>query len=78
MRNIILILIIIVLSSCSSDGEYQYVINMKDGTKVYAWSVSSSGGGLFVVLPHGTGGYYYLSSNEYSKAEYVGVKNINK
>lgn len=69
------------LSSCGiygDPGDYLYIITMKDSTQVKAWSVSSDGGGLTVypVNYGSTGRFYYLSSEQYIKAEYVGPHNI--
>lgn len=66
----------VILCSCYNKGDYQYIIHMKDGSKVKAWSVSSDGGGLTVYPSHATGNWYYLSSNEYIKAEYVGLQEV--
>lgn len=68
----------VILCGCNNKGDYQYIIYMKDGSKVKAWSVSSEGGGLSVFPPHGTGGWYYLSSNEYTRADYVGLQEVEK
>jgi hypothetical protein len=68
----------VILCGCYNKGDYQYIIYMKDGSKVKAWSVSSGGGGLSVLPPHETGGWYYLSSNEYTRADYVGLQEEKK
>lgn len=49
--------------------------HMKNGSKVKAFKVYPEGGGLTVYPPHGESGYYYLSSNEYVKAELVPSEN---
>lgn len=61
--------------SCNKDGDYQYVITMKDGSKVKAWSISANGGGLSVMGPWGSCKQYHLSSDAYIRADFVGVKN---
>jgi len=68
----------VILCGCYNKGAYHYIIYMKDGSKVKAWSVSSAGGGLSVLPPHGTGGWYYISSNEYTRADYVGLQEGKK
>jgi hypothetical protein len=79
LKIIIIFFGLTLLFSCGGKGDYQYIIYMKDGSKVKAWSVSSSGGGLSVIPPLRTKqNHYYLSSNEYIKAEYVGVQNDSK
>ena len=64
MRKILfLIILTLTLVSCNQDG-----------SKVKAWSVDSEGGGLSVLPPWGEGNSYFLSSNEYIRADYVGLK----
>ena len=73
-KILILIMLTLTLVSCNEKGEYQYIIHMKDGPKVKAWSVDSDGGGLSVLPPWGEGYRYFLSSNEYTRADYVGLR----
>jgi uncharacterized lipoprotein NlpE involved in copper resistance len=76
MKKLIAILLLtLTLVGCNEKGDYQYVIEMTDGTKVKAWSVSSDGGGLTVMPPWGEGRQYFLSSNQYIRADFVGAKN---
>lgn len=71
----LILLIIFTFSSCRNVGDYQYVIKMQDGTLVKAWRVESTGGGLSVVPPWGDHAhFYYLSSDQYIRADYVGSK----
>ncbi len=75
MKKLIAILLLsLTLVSCREQGDYQYVIEMTDGTKVKAWSVSSDGGGLTVMPAWGEGRQYFLSSNQYVRADFVGAK----
>ena len=77
-KILILIILTFIFVSCNQDGDYQYVIHMKDGSKVKAWRVKSEGGGLLVLPPWGYGNKYLLSANEYTRADYVGLKNLKK
>lgn len=80
MKRLFYILVIaITMVSCNDVGDYQYIITMKDGSKVKAWSVRQDGGGLTVGAPweKHTFQQYYLSSDTYVRADYVGTKNIN-
>jgi hypothetical protein len=76
MKKIIAISLLCLLIGCREKGEYQYIIYMKDGTQVKAWSVDSEGGGLIVYPKYDqiNVGYYHLSSNEYTKAVFIGLK----
>ena len=69
-----ILVLTLVLLGCRQKGDYQYVIQMKDGTKVKAWSVESDGGGLFVIPSYGNGRSYFLSSSEYIRADFVGFQ----
>ena len=74
MKKILILLLLLLLVGCNQKGDYQYVIQMKDGSTVKAWSVDSDGGGLTVLPPWGEGRRYFLSSNEYIRADYIGLK----
>jgi len=75
MKKLIAILVLaLTLVSCYEKGDYQYVIHMKDGTEIKAFSVSSEGGGLSVIPAWDEGNHYYLSANEYTKVDFVGLK----
>lgn len=72
-------LFVATLFSCMKKGDYQYIVYMNDGTKVYALRATPSDGQLLVYPPNGDkGGHYYLSSSAYVKSVYVGVHNINE
>jgi len=74
----LLLCTVIFLTACNKKGDYQYIIYMKDGTKVEAWNVIPIGGGLSVTGKWGYETYYQLSSDQYIRADYVGVRNSKK
>ena len=78
MRKLLFIALVTLLVSCAKQGDYQYLIYMQDGSVEKAWSITPDGGGLTVLPPMGQHHSYYLSSTQYKRAVYVGLKNNNE
>jgi hypothetical protein len=76
LKKFLLLLVVVLFIGCYRKGDYQYIIYMKDGSTLKVWNVTPSGGGIDVF----TGGqnWYYLSANEYIKADYIGLHNDSK
>jgi hypothetical protein len=75
LLTLLLIFSALLFTGCNKQGDYQYIITMKDGSRVKAWSATTDGGGLDVYPPWGCGGSYSLSSTEYKRVDYVGCHN---